>query len=128
VARVFVAGHLFAKALRDGCTIRSRNRPIAAVSAGAVWALMGEQVIGLLTGAILSISGLIMLALGSEPRRRDRRRRRFRVAGPMLLVSGLLVCAASLTLVSQDDGTPIEPLPTTESEFEDLQPSVQPER
>ena len=84
---------------------------------------MGEQAIGLVTGGILAISGLIMMAMGSVPRRRDRSRRRVRVAGPMLVVCGLLVFVASLVLIPQEDLAPGQtPLPTIDSDLDELLP------
>ena len=77
--------------------------------------LMGEQTIGLITAGILSVSGLVILALGSERRRRRRLRKRLSVAGSMLFVSGLLVFAASLALLPPDGSVPVETvLPPTE--------------
>jgi len=84
---------------------------------------MGEQTIGLVTAGLLSMSGLIILALGSERRRRRRLRKRLRVAGSMLFASGLLVFAASLTLLPQDGLVPGDtPLPPSVLDWDDLWP------
>jgi multisubunit Na+/H+ antiporter MnhB subunit len=74
---------------------------------------MGEQTIGLVTGGVLALSGIVMLAMGTERRRRRRSRRRLTVAGTMLFVSGVLVFAASLAWLPPDAAATAEtPLPT----------------
>lgn len=73
---------------------------------------MGEQAIALVTGGVLTISGIIMLAMATERRRRRRLRRRLRIAGAMLFVSGLVIFGASLALLPPEDAPTSEtPLP-----------------
>jgi multisubunit Na+/H+ antiporter MnhB subunit len=82
---------------------------------------MSEQSIGLVTAGVLAISGIVLLAMATERRRRRRLRRRLRVSGTMLFVSGLLIFGASLVLLPPEDLTSSEmPLP---ADWGDLWPN-----